>query len=215
MVAKELGGAFPELVEKQAMVVSVVAEEEKAFSTLLERGVKYFSEMSAEIKAQGGKVIPGDRAFYLYDTLGFPIDLTQIMASEQGFDVDVKGFQAAMTEQKERSRVATRTKRLAGRVALTLGAEQTAYLARDAKVAPTDDSSKYTWDHSVSTTVKAIFTEAGFVQSAGQEATVGIILEKSPFYAEAGGQVADTGIIAVTLPDGKVVEMDVLDVQVR
>ena len=131
IVAKELGGAFPELVEKNAMVQEVVAEEERAFSSLLERGVKYFGEMQAEIKSQGGDIIPGDRAFFLYDTLGFPIDLTEIMANEIGLKVDVKAFQAAMTEQKDRSRVATRAKRLAGRTALTFGAEQTSYLAKD------------------------------------------------------------------------------------
>ena len=81
-------------------------------------------------------MVPGAQAFYLYDTLGFPVDLTQIMANEQGLSVDVAGFQAMMGEQKERSRVATRAKRLAGRTALALGAEQTAYLAK-VRPAPT------------------------------------------------------------------------------
>ena len=217
IVAKELGGAFPELVEKNAMVVAVVAEEEKAFSSLLERGVKYFAEMQSEIKGEGSLVIPGDRAFFLYDTLGFPIDLTEIMANEQGMTVDVKAFQRAMTEQKDRSRVATRAKRLAGRTALTFGAEQTSYLSKDMKVLPTDDSSKYVWDHTVATELKAIFTEKGFVSSVTADesvSTVGIVLESSPFYAEAGGQVPDTGSITVTLGDGRIIELDVLDVQV-
>jgi alanyl-tRNA synthetase len=217
IVAQRLGGAFPELIEKNAAVMAILAEEEKAFSSLLEKGVKYLAEIMAELRGQGSRVIPGDRAFYLYDTLGFPVDLTQIMAGEQGFEVDVAGFQAAMTEQKERGRVATRAKRLAGRTDLTLGAEQTAYLQREAKVLPTDDSSKYSWDTPIPTTVKAVFTDAGFVQTVAGSATttVGVILEASPFYAEAGGQVSDTGVIVVKLADGSTVELDVLDVQVR
>lgn len=217
IVAAELGGAFPELLEKNAMVVAVVAEEEKAFSSLLERGVKYFAEMQNEIKSQGGVTIPGDRAFYLYDTLGFPVDLTEIMANEQGMKVDVEAFKLAMTEQKDRSRVATRAKRLAGRTALTFGAEQTAYLSRDLNILPTDDSSKYSWDHTVSTELQAIFMETGFVTTITPDNavnTVGIVLKSSPFYAEAGGQVPDTGSLTVTLNDGRTIELDVLDVQV-
>ena len=81
----------------------------------MERGVKYFSELVTDLKAQGKNIIPGGQAFFLYDTLGFPVDLTQIMASEQDMTVDVIEFQRQMTEQKERSRTATRAKRLAGR----------------------------------------------------------------------------------------------------
>ena len=217
IVAVELGGAFPELLEKNAMVMAVVAEEEKAFSSLLERGVKYFAEMQAEIKGQGSLVIPGDRAFYLYDTLGFPVDLTEIMANEQGMTVDVKAFQSAMTEQKDRSRAAGRAVRLAGRTALTFGAEQTSFLAKDMKVLPTQDSSKYQWDLTITTDLKAIYTDRGFLNKVTAEdivATVGIVLESSPFYAEAGGQVPDSGSITVTLEGGRLIELDVLDVQV-
>ena len=222
IVAAELGGAFPELIEKNAAVMAVVAEEEKAFSSLLERGVKYFGEMKTEIKSQGGSVIPGDRAFFLYDSLGFPIDLTEIMANEQGMTVDVKAFQLAMSEQKDRSRIATRAKRLSGRTALTFGAEQTSYLSKDLKILPTDDSSKYLIDSVINTELKAIFTETGFVSTvtASDEknvlpSTVGIVLESSPYYAEAGGQVPDTGYLTVTLPNGIVMELEVLDVQVK
>ena len=217
IVAKELGGAFPELIDKNAAVMAVVAEEEKAFSSLLERGVKYFGEMQLEIKGQGGLVIPGDRAFFLYDTLGFPIDLTEIMANEQGMTVDVQAFQTAMKEQKDRSRIATRAKRLQGRTALTFGAEQTSYLSKDMKILPTDDSHKYSSDVEIQTELKAIFTDNGFVSTVTEDSTstVGIVLEASPFYAEAGGQVPDTGYLRVTLADGRILDLDVLDVQVK
>lgn len=214
IVAQELGDAFPELREKNSMVMAIVEEEEKAFSSLLDRGVKYFAEISGEMKKHGSLVIPGDRAFFLYDTMGFPVDLTEIMANEQGLTVDIKGFQAAMTEQKDRSRIASRTKRLAGRVALTFGAEQTSYLSKDMKVLPTEDSSKYLLDLNLKTVLKAIYTDKGFVSAIDEEvSTVGIVLESSSFYAESGGQVADTGRITVTSGDGKLIELDVLDVQ--
>ena len=227
IVAAELGGAFPELIEKNAMVMAVVADEEKSFSSLLERGIKYFGEMQTEIKNSGGTIIPGDRAFFLYDSLGFPIDLTEIMANELGMTVDVKAFQLAMTEQKDRSRIATRMKRLSGRTALTFGAEQTSYLSKNLNILPTDDASKYLIDHNIHTELKAIFTENGFVttisssssSASGEDnilpSTVGIVLQASPFYAESGGQVPDTGYLSVTLPNGQVMELEVLDVQVR
>ena len=202
------------------MVVSVITEEEKAFSSLLERGVIYFNNMVKELKEEGSNKIPGIRAFYLYDTLGFPIDLTQIMATEASMIVDIEEFELSMKQQKERSRQDTRNKRLGGRVPLALGAEQTAFLANQMQVLPTNDAMKYSWDVEIPTKLNGIYTDKGFVeeinnsdQDISSSMVVGIILESSPFYAEAGGQCPDTGEIIITCNDGNVIELDVLDVQ--
>jgi len=214
VVARELGMAFPELREKNAAVLRIVAEEEQAFSSLLERGVRYFDDVVSECAVKKTSSISGEKAFFMYDTMGFPVDLTQIMAVERGLTVDMVGFQEAMESQKARGRQALKEKRLAGRAALALGAEQTAYLSNNG-VKPTDDSAKYTWDIKPTSTLKAIFTENGFVDKIGADVVVvGIVLESSSFYSEAGGQAPDKGILKVQKSDGTVVELEVIDVQV-
>ena len=210
VVAASLGPAFPEVLERTAHVSAVLAEEEQAFSSLLERGVKYFNDLGKELKASGKRLVPGDKAFFLYDSLGFPIDLTQIMASEQGLEVDLQGFQAAMSEQKDRSRSAGKAKRLDGRAALTLGAEQTSYLQKDRALCATNDAPKYTWDQTLSTVVDALYTSKGFVDGAllADIDVIGVIMRDTPFYHEAGGQSPDEGSITI----GGVL-LDVIDVQ--
>lgn len=101
-----MGAAFPEIIEKQKEIISIVREEEASFSTLLEKGVKYLNELISSGGTVNGE-ISGEQAFFLYDSLGFPLDLTQIMAAENGLRVDTQGFQAAMNIQKTRSRLAT------------------------------------------------------------------------------------------------------------
>ena len=139
-----------------------------------------------------------DKAFFLYDTLGFPIDLTELMAQEAGMTIDMEGFAAEMEGQKKRSREARLASRGVGGKRLELIAEQTSWLA-DGGIAVTDDSSKYSWDVEVDAVVKAIFTSDGFVKDGdvvNEGDAVGLILDKSSFYPEAGGQEADFGTIA-------------------
>lgn len=178
---------------------------------MLDTGIAYFSDLEAEMKKDGSKTVAGDKAFYLYDTLGFPIDLTQQMAEEAGFEVDTKGFEDAMETQKQRSRDARNAAKGSGATRLELIAEQTAWLANN-DIATTDDDSKYEWDVEIDTSITAIFSEDGFLEAgakAGPGDNVGLILEKSPFYAEAGGQEADVGTIQVGSA-----KFNVLDVQV-
>eukprot|EP00578_Thalassiosira_sp_NH16_P012694 CAMPEP_0181109160 /NCGR_PEP_ID=MMETSP1071-20121207/18026_1 /TAXON_ID=35127 /ORGANISM="Thalassiosira sp., Strain NH16" /LENGTH=1027 /DNA_ID=CAMNT_0023192833 /DNA_START=283 /DNA_END=3366 /DNA_ORIENTATION=+ len=197
VVVETFGEAYPELVKNQANIIDIVQEEEQAFSSMLDRGIKYFDE---EIKTDNdkSKVVSGDKAFFLYDTLGFPIDLTELMAEEAGMKVDTKGFEAEMEGQKDRSRKARLAAKGLTGVRLELIAEQTAWLA-DEGIAVTDDSSKYVWDEAADATIEAIFTSDGFLKKGDvveEGVAVGLVLDKSSFYAEAGGQDADLGSIS-------------------
>lgn len=194
-MVETFGEAYPELIQNQANVIEIVQEEEHAFSNMLERGIKYFEE---EINDGKTKQVTGEKAFFLYDTLGFPIDLTELMATEAGMLVDMNGFESEMAGQKQRSREARlAAKGLVGQ-RLELIAEQTAWLA-DEGIEATDDSFKYDWNKEVDATVKAIFTSNGFLQNddvAKEGDTVGIVLDKTSFYAEAGGQDTDLGTVS-------------------
>ena len=211
VVVDTFGEVYPELKEQQDTILEIIIEEEKAFATMLDRGIKYFTEMEDELKQDGKKEVPGDKAFFLYDTLGFPIDLTEQMAEEAGLVVDVNAFESDLEAQKQRSRDARKAAKAGGAEQFELIAEQTAWLA-DNGVEATIDDAKYEWDVDTDATAKAIFGADGFVTDgspvkAGQ--SVGLVLDKSSFYAEAGGQEADLGVITV---DGG--SFTVTDVQV-
>jgi alanyl-tRNA synthetase len=144
VVVQSFGDYFPELKEQEARIISVLEEEEAAFNSMLLRGIKYLNELTDDMNKQGGsKEVTGSEAFFLYDSMGFPVDLTELMAQEKGFSVDMPGFEAAMANQRARSREATNAKRAAQGLGakLVLTAEQTAWLA-DNGVPTTDESSK-------------------------------------------------------------------------
>lgn len=187
VVVDQLGSIFPELEKNRAKIKEIILEEETAFSKTLVKGLERFHKMAA---ASTDGRISGPDAFTLWDTFGFPVDLTELMAEESGLTVDMDGFNKAMADAKELSRAGAKK---GGADGLKFEAEATAWLASNA-VPLTDDSPKYT-ESSLTTKVAAILTKGGFVQSS-EEANggpVGIVLERTPFYAEAGGQVADTG----------------------
>ena len=205
IVVKTFGKSYPELEREQENIIQIVKEEERSFSSMLERGIKYFED---EIQSSPEKSVSGSKAFYMYDTLGFPIDLTELMAEEAGMKVDTDGFKEEMEAQKERSRQAQKKARAGGDGApdLELQAEQTAWLS-DADILPTDDGFKYKWDVELPATVMAVYTERGYLADSDtleKGEFVGMILDKSSFYAEAGGQEADTGIIELVNSDGGV-----------
>jgi alanyl-tRNA synthetase len=199
------GDYYPELKKHQSKIYEIIAEEEQAFSTMLSRGIKYFTELQEHLKVTGETTISGKDVFFLYDTMGFPLDLTQQMATEAGFTVDTEGFTKEMDAQKQRSRMAARTANLQAGDGehipqLALIAEQTAWLSTQ-NIPMTDDSHKYLWDVEIDAQVRAIYGPDGnfFHDSvpAKEGAIIGLILDKSSFYAEAGGQVADTGFIDI------------------
>ena len=216
VVVETFGEAYPELIEKQAMITEVIAEEEESFSSMLDRGIKFFTELEAEMKEEGKSEVTGEKAFFLYDTLGFPIDLTELMAEEAKMTVDSKGFTQAMEAQKERSRQARSAAKSGGAPRLELIAEQTAALS-DEGIEPTDDSFKYKWDVELPATVMSIFGPDGFYkegETVDEGDFVGLILDKSSYYAEAGGQEADLGSLRVIDGSGDVIgNFEVRDVQ--
>jgi len=220
VVIDTYGKAYPELIQKQDEILEIIESEEKAFSSMLDRGIKFFTELQTELTTSNSKVVSGQKAFFLYDTMGFPVDLTGLMAEEAGLTLDTQGFEDEMEAAKERSREARRVAKAAGSgdVALILIAEQTAALAQDMKVPLTDDSSKYALDVETPAVVQAIFGKDGFVEegrAVGEGEYVGLVLDHSSFYAEAGGQDTDAGTIVMVNDEEEIVGTFVVtDVQV-
>eukprot|EP00300_Choanocystis_sp_HF-7_P005668 c14206_g1_i1.p1 GENE.c14206_g1_i1~~c14206_g1_i1.p1 ORF type:complete len:990 (+),score=232.21 c14206_g1_i1:437-2971(+) len=197
-VVESLSSGYPHLTS--AVATDALREEEETFQTMLVKGVKYFSNVTADL--QGAK-LSGQHSFYLYDTLGFPIDLTCQMAREKNILVDVEAFEKLMEEQRDRSKTARleHSARLAGAV-IQLSTEQIAKL-RDLGVPSTDDSHKYTAHTSTEFNAQILavvtpqhITSHGSTFELVQGDIIGLILDSTPFYAESGGQVADTGEIA-------------------
>ena len=175
--------AYPDLREKQAYITKVIRTEEENFAKTIDGGMKIFQELLSAHKEKGETVFSGADAFKLYDTFGFPIDLTAEMVEEEGMEVDRKGFDEMMEEQRVRARKAREALGDLGWAGIEFGSDMpaTEFVGYDR----TQDTGK----------VLAIVVE-GELQEAivsGAEATV--VLDKTPFYAEMGGQVADHGAL--------------------
>ncbi len=193
VVVETMGDAFPELRKNPEQVIEMIKEEEESFGRTLDRGIKRFEEA-----ASTNSSISGSDAFSLYDTYGFPLDLTVLMANERGLTVDTEGFQRCMAEQKERSRAAGSTAATDG---IGLTPDAMVRLKR-LNVKPTDDSHKF-HARDILATVKAIwngnnFDEHATTTTSSASRKVGLILDKTNHYAEMGGQVTDQGRILVT-----------------
>lgn len=197
-----MGGTFPELMEKQDYVTAIIRDEEESFSRTLDTGLQKFKDLCKNVGDD--KVFSGDDAHFLYTTMGFPIDLTELMAEEMGLTIDRDGFEAKMKEEQELSAAAHLAK-MAGDSGkdMRMVAEQTAHLVSRG-IAATNDDAKYVWDQTLDgCTVKALFIgrgetedKIGFVDSISPESSaIGVILDKTSYYAEAGGQIFDVGTI--------------------
>src|SRR6202162_4179514 len=175
-LSRLMGDAYPELPLKQDYVVGVLKAEEERFAETLEHGMKVLEGALADADKAGAKMLPGETAFTLYDTFGFPFDLTADVCRERGFTVDQAGFDAAMEKQRERARAASTFK--AGG-ALPYSGAKTVFEGYKTL--------------SVEGRVTALFREGTAVDalSAGEEGIV--VLDRTPFYAESGGQVGDRG----------------------
>ncbi|MFT6578951.1 MAG: alanyl-tRNA synthetase [Zhongshania sp.] len=175
-LATEMGEAYPELVIRQAQIEKVLLQEEEQFAKTLEQGMKILEQDLADLSASQ---IPGDTVFRLYDTYGFPVDLTADIAREKGLSLDLDGFESAMEAQRTRARSASNFKvDLSDELALD---GETAFSGYQSLV---DD-----------VVVKAILRDGQRVSSLKEGDTGIIILESSPFYGESGGQAGDSGYL--------------------
>ena len=184
-VNRLMGEAYPELLKNVALVKGIVAAEEERFSTTLDTGRAYLDEAIAGLAE--GAVLPGEVAFKLHDTYGFPIDLTVEISAAAGHDVDMDGFDACMTEQKERARAN------ANRDAW--GDFNNVWTELSDKLAATEFEG-YDANAVEDARVVAIVANGESVERAEAGADVEVILDRTPFYAEMGGQVGDTGTIS-------------------
>jgi alanyl-tRNA synthetase len=203
VVVDVMGNAYPELVAAQPVVTKVVQREEESFRATLQRGV----EMLETLVERGD--ISGDDAFFLHDTLGFPIDLTREIAGERGREVDLSGFEARMQEQRDRARAAGELSGAASSATVDL------YREVLDEFGPTEFTGRQEYTSKAKVLALVVNDErVGRVDAAASDSitsapTVDVVLDRTPFYAEAGGQVGDTG----TLISGSGAILDVRDTQ--
>lgn len=180
---------YPELNDEASRITTVSVQEEGAFLQTLRTGTQIFDMAASEVRNNGGGVLPGEQAFVLHDTYGFPIDLTLEMAREQGLDVDEAGFRELMTEQRERAKADARSRK-AGVASVTAYRE---VLERGGTTGFTG------YVETVSEGVVTGILRDGVVVPVAREGDhVEIVLNRTPFYAEAGGQLGDHGRITST-----------------
>jgi len=195
-----MGPQYPELVTDSKRILSVSVSEEESFLQTLKSGTQIFDVASAALKKSKNSVLPGEDAFKLHDTYGFPFDLTLEMAREEGLEVDEDGFRRLMKEQKDRAKADSKAKK-SGHTDLSVYRQ----------VMDKNGKSEFVgYSHLTSEAkVTAVLVDGNLVGSAGADEEVEIVLDRTPFYAEGGGQLADGGTI--TLANGAVVEIE--DVQ--
>ncbi len=183
-LVRQMGAAYPELVRAEALIVDTLLLEETRFRQTLERGLHLLGEETTRLGDR--QPLPGAVAFRLYDTFGFPLDLTQDALREQGREVDLPGFEAAMNEQRTRARAAwsgsgeAATERVWFELKEKFGASE--FLGYSTESAEAE--------------ILALVVDGAPVVAAAVGAEVAVVLNQTPFYAESGGQVGDTGVIS-------------------
>ena len=195
VLSETMGEVFPEVVEKKDYVKKVIKAEEESFNSTLDRGIELFDEVVKRLIKQGIKIIPGEEVFKLYDTFGFPVDLTNVMAREIDFAIDEIGFNELMSEQKERGREASKEKFAAVNVTL-------------------NDLSGFELSGSnptVFTGYDELKTKAKIVGLKKENENTLVILDRSPFYVESGGQTDDLGKIRVDSYSYDVIDVTKID----
>ncbi|CAN2202259.1 AlaS Alanyl-tRNA synthetase [Candidatus Nanopelagicaceae bacterium] len=195
-----MGPQYPELISDSKRILAVSVAEEESFLQTLKSGTQIFDLASTQLKKEKKKILPGDEVFKLHDTYGFPFDLTLEMAREEGLEVDEAGFTRLMKEQRDRAKADAKAKK-SGHTDLS----------EYKKIADAKGASEFIgYSHIRSESkVNGILVDGMSVKSASAGVDVEIVLDRTPFYAEGGGQLADGG--KITLANGAIVEID--DVQ--
>ena len=175
-LVREMGDAYPELREKQSLIEAALKKEELRFAETLDQGLKIFEQKTLDLT---GEQVPGDLVFLLYDTYGFPADLTADVARERGLTIDEAGFEALMDEQRARARAGSQ------------------FSAQEELVIEVEQATQFSGYQSLSlsSTVEALNIEGQAVDFASQGKQVIIVLDETSFYAEGGGQCGDEGLI--------------------
>ena len=177
-LAEQMGDAYPELKEQREVVEKVLRVEEEQFSRTLERGMSLLDEALASLK---DKTLPGEMVFKLYDTYGFPADLTNDVAREKGYSIDEAGFESAMAEQRKRAQKAS-----------SFGTNYNEQVTTE----HTSDFTGYEQEADTASVIE-LFLQGDSVQALSQGQNGIVILDQTPFYAESGGQVGDEGSLEV------------------
>ncbi|KAI5366429.1 Putative translation protein, beta-barrel domain superfamily [Septoria linicola] len=194
-LVEQMGDMFPEIKKKQEEVKEILAEEEVSFAKTLDRGENMFEKYAQNCKSSGTKTLAGADVWRLYDTYGFPVDLTRLMCEERGLEIIDKD----VAEAQEKAREASKVEKKAGAALVKLDVHDISTLEGMTEVSKTDDSPKFQRDN-IKATIKAIYHGRKFLQSTqevpeGEQ--FGVILDKTNFYAEQGGQENDTGRILI------------------
>ncbi|ALO16640.1 Alanine--tRNA ligase [Salinivirga cyanobacteriivorans] len=187
IVVQEMGDAFTELKKQEDIVTKVIHEEESTFLRTLETGISLLDKKMKKLKQNGSNVLDGKSVFELYDTYGFPTDLTALIAKENGYTIDEKGFEAEMKEQKDRSRSASKME------------------TKDWTIL--NPSTDVTFKGYESTSIKSHLLRYRKIKAKGKD-LYQLVFAETPFYAESGGQVGDTGYIEI---DGQ--KISIIDTQ--
>jgi alanyl-tRNA synthetase len=198
VVRDTMGQMYPELVENFGRIQQILRAEEDTFLRTLDAGSRIFETAAEQIKADGRATLPGDKAFQLHDTYGFPIDLTLEMAAEAGLTVDEDGFRKLMAEQRARAKADAAGKK-------TGHGDQTVY--RELLDLGATEFTGYT-DLASEATLRGIVNGGKRVKSAREGDIVEVVLDRTPLYAESGGQESDAGVIVSANA-----ELEVVDVQ--
>ncbi|MFA9465775.1 MAG: alanine--tRNA ligase [Velocimicrobium sp.] len=186
-VIKESKDGYPELEQKKEFIFNVLTQEEKQFNKTIDQGLRILGEMEVELKQSKKTVLAGVDAFKLYDTYGFPLDLTKEILEEKGLSIDEEGFTMAMEEQRNKARDARKTTNY-------MGADVTVYQSID----PSITSAFVGYDRLVHQSIVTVLTTEDELVQALTDGQIGtVIVEETPFYATMGGQQADIGMIEI------------------
>jgi alanyl-tRNA synthetase len=175
ILVETMGDVFPEIKSNQSNIEKIIKAEEESFNATLDRGIELFDEISKKVIANNEKLIPGADVFKLYDTFGFPVDLTNVMASEKGLLIDEDKFNELMDEQKARARKSTKNKLSSANLVDSMSDHSDL------------DDSIFDGYENLESNSKILRVADNF-----------LILDKTPFYAESGGQIGDTGVFEAT-----------------